>query len=163
MHIAASNDTKPEIRRMVAACLQNSAETALGQHINPLHWEQLAPYLHATTLAPAQVLISQGASDRTVYFIESGSLSVHYEDASGRVRLAIVNAGSAVGEGSFFSHLPRNATVQAASACRVWALTPLRFAELSHRQPATALAVTQALGALVSMRMLDRRRRVSVT
>ena len=163
MYLATSNDTRPDIRRMVAACLQNGKETALGQHINPLHWEQLAPYLHPTALAPAQVQISQGATDRAVYFIESGSLSVHYEDAAGRVRLAIVNAGSAVGEGSFFSHLPRNATVQAAGACQVWALTPMRFAELSHRQPGTALAVTQALGALVAMRMLDRRKRVSVT
>lgn len=163
MYIATSNDTKPDIRRMVAACLQNSKETVLGQHINPLQWEQLASYLHPTTVAPSQVLVSQGATDRTVYFIESGSLSVHYEDTAGRVRLAIVDAGSAVGEGSFFSHLPRNATVQAVGACRVWALTPMRFAELSHRQPGAALAVTQALGALVSMRMLDRRKRVSVT
>lgn len=163
MHMAPSTDNKPDLRPLLAACLQNSKESALGRHINPLHWEQLAPYLQPTTIAQSQVLISQGASDRTVYFIESGSLTVHYEDAAGRVRLAIVEAGSAVGEGSFFSHLPRNATVQAASACRVWGLTPMRFAELSHRLPATALAVTQALGALIAMRMLDRRKRVSVT
>lgn len=163
MHMAQPSDSKTDIKRLVAACLQNSSETALGQHIKPSHWEQLAAYLHPTTIAQGQVLISQGASDRTVYFLESGSLSVHYEDAAGRVRLAIVGPGSAVGEGSFFSHAPRNATVQAASVSRVWGLTPVRFGELSNRQTTTALAVTLALGALVAARMLDRRKRVSVT
>jgi len=163
MHMSHPADSKTDIKRLVTACLQNSSEPALSQHINPLHWEYLASYLQPTTIAQGQVLISQGASDRTVYFIESGSLSVHYEDSAGRVRLAIVGPGSAVGEGSFFSHLPRNATVQAASVSRVWGLTPIRFAELSSRQPATALVVALALGGLVSGRMIDRRKRISVT
>lgn len=75
-------------------------------------------------------------------FIETGSLSVHYEDDAGRVRLAILGAGSAVGEGGFFSHLPRSATVQAVSACKLWRLTPMKFAELSNRQPVIALALS---------------------
>lgn len=163
MHISRPSNSESEIQRLAAACQENSQEPALGRHLHPAEWAQLLPYLHPTPLAPSQVLITQGATDRTIYFIESGSLSVHYEDAAGRIRLAIVGPGSAVGEGSFFSHLPRNATVQAASAGQVWALTPVRFAELSHRNPATALAVALALGGLVAARMLDRRRRVSVT
>lgn len=163
MHIMHSIDGNSDIGRLAMACLENGREPALGQHIPAAQWSQLLPYLHPTQVAPAQILISQGATDRTVYFIESGSLSVHYENAAGQVRLAIVGPGSAVGEGSFFSHQPRNATVQAASASRVWALTALRFAELSKRQPETALAVSQALGGLVAARMLDRRQRVCVT
>jgi CRP-like cAMP-binding protein len=163
MHMAQTSESKTDIKRLVAACLQNSSEAALAQHIKATHWEYLGSYLQPTTIAQGQVLISQGASDRTVYFLESGNLSVHYEDAAGRVRLAIVGHGSAVGEGSFFSHQPRNATVQAASVSRVWALTPVRFSELTNRQPATALAVTLALGALLAVRMLDRRKRISVT
>jgi CRP-like cAMP-binding protein len=111
------------------------------------------------------VLISKGANERSVYFIENGSLSVHYESEStpGRLRMAVVMAGSAVGEGGFFSHRPRNATVQAASPCRVWVLTPIRFGELTNRQPPIALALTLGLGALMSRRMLDRRMRIAVT
>ena len=163
MHLSPAPDYKADIRHLVVACLENVRENALGQHLLPDDWAHLLPYLLPATIEPAQVLISQGATDRAVYFVESGSLSVHYEDAAGRIRLAVVGPGSAVGEGSFFSHLPRNATVQAASASRVWALTPVRFAELRHRQPATAVAVTLALGALIAARMQDRRRRVSVT
>jgi len=57
----------------------------------------------------------QGAKDRTLYLVESGNLTVHFEDSAGYIRQAMVGAGSAVGEGSFFSHLPRSATVQAAT------------------------------------------------
>jgi CRP-like cAMP-binding protein len=163
MHIARPSDNKIDIHRMAAACLENGREPALGKHLHGDAWSQLLPYLHPAQIAASQVLISQGARDRTVYFIESGSLSVHYEDAAGRIRLAIVGPGSAVGEGSFFSHAPRNATVQAARPSRVWAMTPQRFSELAKHHPQTALAVTLALGALVAERMLDRRKRISVT
>jgi CRP/FNR family cyclic AMP-dependent transcriptional regulator len=152
-----------DVKRLITACLQNNNETSLGQYINLAQWELLAPYLQSTSLAQAQVLITQGSTDRTVYFVENGSLSVHYEDESGRVRLAIIGPGTAVGEGSFFSHLPRNATVQAASASRVWGLTNIRFSELCNRLPAVALSVALALGALIASRMADRRKRISIT
>ncbi len=156
-------DDKTEIARLSAACMQNTSEPALGQHIKPAQWEQLAGFLQPATLTQGQTVISQGATERTVYFVETGNLSVHYEDAAGRVRLAIVGPGSAVGEGCFFSHQPRHATVQATSASRVWVLTAVRHAELSNRQPALALAVAMALGALLASRVADRRKRIAVT
>ena len=110
-----------------------------------------------------QVLIEQNASDRTVYFIESGALTVHYEDDKGRLRLASVEPGSAVGEGAFFTRLPRNATVQAASAAKLWSLSPIRFTELTNRQPQLAVEVAMALGSLVSRRLANRPKRVAVT
>jgi CRP/FNR family cyclic AMP-dependent transcriptional regulator len=100
---------------------------------------------------------------RTLYLIESGSLSVHYEDDKGRVRIAVVEAGSAVGEGAFFSRLPRNATVQAATASKIWCMTPIRFTELTNRQPGVALEIAMGLGSLVSRRLMNRPRRVAVT
>lgn len=163
MHIVRPSEIKTATHRMAAACLENAGEPALGKHLHADAWSQLLPYLQPAQIAASQVLISQGARDRTVYFLESGSLSVHYEDAAGRIHLAVVKPGSAVGEGSFFSHAPRNATVQAASPSRVWAMTPQRFTELTKHQPQTALAVALALGALVAERMLDRRKRISVT
>lgn len=159
----AMMDDKSDIQRLAEACQHNDSEPALGQHIKAAHWEQLAGFLQPATMSQGQVLITQGAADRTVYFIESGSLSVHYEDAAGRVKLAIVSAGAAVGEGSFFSHLPRKSTVQAASASRVWVLTAVRFAELCNRQAALALAVSLALGGLLASRLADRRKRIAVT
>lgn len=88
---------------------------------------------------------------------------MHYEDEKARLRMAMVGAGSVVGEGAFFSHRPRSATVQAAAPCRLWALTALRFTELSNRQPAIALGLCMAAGAVLAKRLGNRRRRVAAT
>jgi len=153
----------PNIQGLLAAFVQNHGEDALSKTVTPANWAALATYMQCFTLTPGQVLIKQGLMDRTLYFVETGSLSVHFEDETQRIRLAVVGAGSVLGEGGFFSHLPRNATVQSATQCRMWRIEPLRFAELSHRLPAAALALTMALGAIVCRRMQDRQRRIAVT
>ncbi|MFM2275803.1 MAG: hypothetical protein RL211_1675 [Pseudomonadota bacterium] len=157
------SSNKPDVKGLIQALAQDTADDTLSRAVTPPQWEALATYLQPFSIAESQTLITQGSQDRTVYFIETGSLSVHYEDDAGRVRLAILGAGSAVGEGGFFSHLPRSATVQAVSVCKLWRLTPMKFAELSNRQPATALALVMGLGGLVARRMTDQRRRIAVT
>ncbi len=152
----------PSVRGLIDAVNHNTVEDALSK-VTPAHWEALAPFMQPFTLAPSQMLIAQGSLDRTLYFLESGSLSVHFEDATGKVHLAIVNAGSAVGEGGFFSHMPRNATVQAVGACKLWNLTFIKYADISTKLPRVALALAMALGAIITKRMIDRRKRISIT
>lgn len=152
-----------DVQGLIRAIAQNQSNDCFPLTLFPAQWEVLANYMQPFGLMQGHVLIEQNALDRTLYLIESGSLSVHYEDAKGRVRLAIVGAGSAVGEGAFFTRLPRNATVQAASASKLWCLTPIRFTELSNRHPAIALEIAMALGALVSRRLVNKPKRVAVT
>ena len=152
-----------DIQGLVQAVGQNQTIDSFQPSFTPGQWELLGTYLQPFALTLGQVLIEQGANDRTVYLVESGSLTVHYEDDKGRLRLASVAAGSAVGEGAFFSRQPRNATVQAASPCKIWSLTPIRFTELTNRQPALALEMAMALGSLVSRRLGNRPKRVAVT
>jgi CRP/FNR family transcriptional regulator, cyclic AMP receptor protein len=151
------------VKGLIDAIAHNTVEESLNKTMTAPHWAALAPFLLPFSLAQNQMLIAQGSVDRTLYFLESGSLSVHYEDESGRVHLAILNAGSVVGEAGFFADMPRNATVQAASDCKLWNLTHSRFADLSLKLPRVALALSMALGAILSKRMMDRRRRISVT
>ena len=131
--------------------------------LTPAQWAVLSGYMQASGLAPGQILITQGAEDRTLYFIESGMVTVHFEDPNGKIRLAAVGAGSVIGEGGFFSYMARSATVQAGSACKLWALTPMRFSELSNRHPNVALALAMALGAIMAKRVVSNRRRIAVT
>ncbi len=152
-----------KIGMLMAAFAANLTEDALHRMLTPAQWEIIATYMQPFGLPQGQLLITEGSMDRTLYFIESGSVSVHFEDDGGKVRLAILGPGSAVGEGSFFSQAPRSATVQAVSACALWALNPIRFAELSNRQPGVALALAMALGALTSRRMVNQRRRSAIT
>ena len=35
---------------------------------------------------PPNKLIAQGTDDRMLYFVESGMLTVHFEDAGGKIR-----------------------------------------------------------------------------
>ena len=154
---------KHDIRALADAMAHNAASDCFSPNLTPAQWDVLGSYLQPFSLVQGQVLIEQNATDRTIYLVESGSLSVHYEDSKGRVRLAIVAAGSVVGEGAFFTRLPRAATVHAAGACRLWSLTPMRFGELANRNPALALEIAMALGSVVSRRLANRPRRIAVT
>ncbi|CAN5536187.1 hypothetical protein BH11PSE7_BH11PSE7_11570 [soil metagenome] len=154
---------KFDVKDLIAAIANATVDDALLLNLTPVQWETLAPFLQPLALASGQVLFKQGAADRTLYFIETGNLSVHYEDKQGEVRLAIVGAGSAVGEGSFFSRTPRSATVQAGMPTRLWSLSPMRFSELTNRKPELALAVAMAAGAVVAKRLSNRRKRDAVT
>jgi CRP/FNR family cyclic AMP-dependent transcriptional regulator len=152
-----------DVQGLLKAIALNDSADVFRPALNAQQWEVLATYMQPFALANAQVLIEQNSSDRTVYMVEEGTLTVHYQDGKGRVRLASVGPGSAVGEGAFFTRQPRNATVQAASACKIWALTPIRFTELTNRQPGLAVEVAMALGALVSRRLANRPKRAAVT
>ena len=163
MNVPLRSPVKFDVQGLVQAVAHNQTNDSFKPALTPLQWELLGTYMQPFALMQGQVLIEQNAQDRTLYLIESGSLSVHYEDSQSRVRLAVVGPGSAVGEGAFFTRLPRNATVQAASSSKLWCLTPIRFTELSNRHPNVALELAMALGSLVSRRLVNKPKRIAVT
>jgi CRP/FNR family cyclic AMP-dependent transcriptional regulator len=154
---------KFDLQGLVQAITSNRSNDCFTPQLNATQWELLGGYLTPFALMEGQILIEQGALDRTLYIVETGSLSVHFKDGKERVRLAVVGPGSAVGEGAFFTRLPRSATVQAAGPSKIWCLTPIRFTELSNRQPAVALEISMALGSLVTRRLVNKPKRVAVT
>lgn len=163
MYPPLSSVAKADLQGLLAALAHAPPEDRLELNLSALQWDTLAAYLQPLTLASGEVLFQKDALDRTLFLVERGTLSVHLEDDKGRLRLAMVGAGSVVGEGAFFSHQPRSATVQANNACLLWALNPLRFVELANRQPPLALALSLALGSVMARRMRQRRRRVAST
>ena len=163
MNAPLRNPLKFDVQGLVKVIADNPSSDVFSPNLSAMQWDMLGSYLQPFAVTGGQVLIEQGAEDRTLYVVETGSLTVHYEDHKGRVRLAVVGPGSAVGEGAFFSRQPRSATVQAAGTSKIWSMTPLRFAELSKRQPDLALEIAMALGSLVSRRLANRPRRVAVT
>ena len=151
------------IQALCRAITHNTSYDAFAPALTGQQWELLGEYMQGFDLPTGHVLISQGAMDRTLFFIEAGTLSVHLTGSKGEMQLAILNPGSVVGEGSFFSRSPRSANVLAIGAARVWRLTPVRFAEMSNRQPNLALEIVLALGGVIAKRMVDRLKRVAVT
>jgi CRP/FNR family transcriptional regulator, cyclic AMP receptor protein len=152
-----------DISRLVEAITTNKSDDTLGRFMPAAAWQVLSQYLTLEKVEKGHVVMSQGALDRTLYFVESGVLRVHYEGRGGDMMIALLGPGSVVGEGAFFSQIPRNATVQATQSAFLWALTPKRFEQLSKKDPVTALALSMALGAVISTRMLDVARKIAVT
>lgn len=154
---------RPEIEGLIQAIAHDRADGLLARHVGVPAWYVVADYLQPHRYERGHVLISQGASDRTLYFLESGDLKVDVRTPQGLAQLAILGPGTVVGEGSFFSHQPRAASVAAYSPCKVWSLSPQDFQTLGTRQPAVALSLAMGLGAVVATRLLDVSRRIAVT
>ena len=102
---------------------QNTSYDAFAPALNPQQWEMLAGYLQPFDLAAGQVLIDQGANDRTLFFIESGALSVHMIGDTGQMRWPSSTPARWSARALF---LPAAALRQrvATGAARVWRLTP---------------------------------------
>jgi CRP/FNR family cyclic AMP-dependent transcriptional regulator len=163
MNAPLRGPVKFDIQGLVQAIERNHSLDNFSPNLTPFQWEVLSSYMQPFSMRQGQVLIERKALDRTLYLVESGGLTVHYEDDKGRLRIALVEPGSAVGEGAFFTRAPRAATVQAASPSKVWCLTPIRFTELSNRNPNVALEIAMALGSLISRRLVNKPKRVAVT
>ena len=151
------------IQDLVRSISLNTSDDAFAPALTPQQWEILGNYMQPFELLAGQALIERGALDQTLFFVESGALSVHVMNKAGQVRMIILNPGAVVGEGAFFSHLPRVATAAATGACRMWRMSAIRFLEMAQRQPGLTLEFTLALGAVIARRMANRSRRVAVT
>jgi len=88
MNAAMPSDTRFDILNLALAMKHSNALDAVPLNLQDAQWRQLADYLQPVNLQQGQVLIEQGVKDRTVYFVESGGLTVHYEDDKDRIRLA---------------------------------------------------------------------------
>jgi len=128
MNAPMRNPVRFDVQGLVKAIEQNASNDSFAPALSPVQWEMLGSYLQPTEVKTGQVLIAQNATDRTLYVVESGSLAVHYEDSKGRVRLAVVGPGSAVGEGAFFTRQPRSATVLGSLVSRRLTNKPKRAA-----------------------------------
>ena len=143
-----------EIDELVRALQSLNAEDAFRAHLSLDQWRTIAPYLARHQIRAGDLLIKQGDADRAMYFIAQGSLQIFVTGAPpGSSRVAILRAGSVVGEPGLFGDSPRLANVEAMTPCVVWALRGPRLEELAQRAPALALELLRAAGAVMAIRM----------
>lgn len=152
-----------DIHNLARSINNCQASDALRCNFSLPHWNVLGVFMQPFPLNSGQILIEQGAHDSTLYFIESGTLSAHCEDEKERIQMALVGAGTVVGEGSFFSRQPRRATVLASTQCKLWCLTSIRFKDLANQHGPIALELTLAMGSVMAKRLCIRPKRVAVT
>lgn len=143
-----------DITRLVQAMQTLNAEDAFRPRLNLDQWRVIAPYLTRHEIRAGDLLVKQGDADRTMYMLAQGSLQVFVSGgAPGANRIAILRAGSVVGEPGLFTDGPRMANVEAMTVCEVWALRGPRFEELCQRTPALALELLRAAGNVMAVRM----------
>jgi CRP-like cAMP-binding protein len=133
-----------------------NAEDAFRPRLDAAQWRTLAQYLSRHEVRAGDKLLVQGERDRALYLLGQGSLQVYMAaGAPGSSRIAILRPGAVCGEPGLFSDAPRMATVEAMTACVVFALRPPRFEELAQRVPMVAVEVLRAAGAVMAQRMRD--------
>ena len=143
-----------DIAPLVQAMQTLNAEDAFRARLTLDQWRVVAPYLTRHEIRSGDLLIKQGDADRSMYFLAQGSLQVFVTGGvPGSSRIAILRAGSVVGEPGLFNDGPRMANVEAMTACEVWALRGPRLEELSQRSPALVLEILRAAGNVMAVRM----------
>ena len=143
-----------EINELVQAVQSLNAEDAFRARLNLEQWRTIAPYLTRHDIRSGDLLIKQGDADRSMYFLAQGSLQVFVTGGPpGSNRIAILRAGSVVGEPGLFGETARMANVEAMTACVVWALRGPRLEELAQRSPALALELLRTAGSVMATRM----------
>jgi len=143
-----------ELNQLVQAIQTLNAEDAFRARLTLDQWRTIAPYLTRHDIRAGDLLIKQGDTDRSMYFLGQGSLQVFVTGGPpGSNRIAILRAGSVVGEPGLFTDGPRMANVEAMTPCAVWALRGPRLEELAQRSPALALELLRAAGGVMATRM----------
>ena len=118
-------------------------------------WERVFRQGVHRSLTASEVLIESGARDRSLHFVVSGDFEVGiaYVDGMSMSTVAQINAGTVIGEQSFFDGHPRSANVWAVSEGEVLTLPFEAFERLAADEPALARDLTFALARVLSLRL----------
>jgi CRP/FNR family transcriptional regulator, cyclic AMP receptor protein len=143
-----------ELTDLVQAIQTLNADDAFRARLTLDQWRSVATYLTKHDVRAGDLLIKQGDTDRSLYFLGAGTLQVFVTGGPpGSSRIAILRSGSVVGEPGLFGDGLRMANVEAMTPCTVWALRGPRLEELSQRSPALALELMRAAGGVMATRM----------
>jgi CRP-like cAMP-binding protein len=143
-----------EIDELVQAVQTLNAEDAFRARLSLEQRRAIAPYLTRHEIRAGDLLIKQGDADRTMYLLAQGSLQVFMTGGPpGSNRIAILRAGSVVGEPGLFGDSPRMANVEAMTSCVVFALRGPRLEEMAQRLPVLALELLRTAGGVMAARM----------
>ncbi|MDH3208783.1 MAG: cyclic nucleotide-binding domain-containing protein [Burkholderiaceae bacterium] len=143
-----------DVNELVQALQTLNADDAFRARLSNEQWRTLSNYLTRHEIRSGDLLVKQGDTDRTMYFLAKGSMQVFATGgAPGSNRIAILRPGSVVGEPGLFGDGERTANVEAMTPCTVWAMRSPRFEELVQRAPSLAVEILRAAGGVLAARM----------
>ena len=118
-------------------------------------WKQLFRFTSTRRVTAGEALIRHGEPDRTLYFVLHGDLEVivHSGDGLSMGRVALVGAGSVLGELAFFDGGPRSAGAWAVDDCEVAAMTRDQYAAFERAVRPSRANLLFALGRILAIRL----------
>ena len=121
----SSADPESAVARFRAGTAATSVEALLLPNWDDDDWKQLFRFTSTRRVPAGEALIRRGEPGRTLYFVLHGQLEViaHSGDGLSLGRMAVVSAGSVLGEQAFFDARPRSAGAWAVDDCEVAAMS----------------------------------------
>ena len=118
-------------------------------------WKQLFQSTSVRRVMAGDALIRHGEPDRTLYFVLRGQLEVIVRSGDGLSlgQVAVVGAGSILGEMAFFDGGPRSASAWAVDDCEIAAMAPDQYSAFEKASPALAHQLLFALGRILATRL----------
>jgi CRP/FNR family cyclic AMP-dependent transcriptional regulator len=160
LHMPVHNIPSAALEAAVSRFRAGSSLATMGEALLLTHWrdddwKELFRFIGIRQLPAGEALLRRGEPDRTLYFVLHGELEViaHSGDGLTLGRVALVPAGSVLGEQAFFDGGPRSAGAWAVDRCEVAAMTPEQFAQFEKSSPALARDLLFALGRILAIRL----------
>jgi CRP-like cAMP-binding protein len=158
--MAVDTSSPKDLEAAIATFRAGIADAAAGEGLLLSDWrdeecKQLFRFTSTRNVNPGDALIRHGEPDRTLYFVLQGSLEVIAPSSDGLSmgRVALVKAGSVLGEQAFFDGGPRSASAWAVDDCEVAAMTPDQYAAFEQSTPNLARKLLFALGRTLAIRL----------
>jgi CRP/FNR family cyclic AMP-dependent transcriptional regulator len=125
-------------------------------------WSKLLSRTRSRPFRASEVVIQRGAADRDLHLVVAGSLEVGITQVDGVsiAPLAKINAGSVIGEQSFFDGQPRSANVWGVADGELLLMEFDEFARFGREEPALARDMLLALARILSTRLRNTTYRV---
>ena len=139
-------DMRPEASSQAAAVLLPDASEA--------DWATLLEFTRALRFGAGQTILKAGSGGRSLYILLEGTLEVLAPSKFGRQRrIGRLEAGSLVGEVSFFDGAPRSAGVRALTPVVLAEMTLQDFERLADHHPGLARSLLLDLGRILAGRL----------
>ncbi len=117
-------------------------------------WATLLAHTQTRRFDPGEVIVTDGEVDRSLYLVLEGELAVMASRGRrGYRKIAVVGAGSVIGELAFFDGGARSALVRAATPAVLAEMSPGSFDALAVASPALARQLLFDLGRILARRL----------
>lgn len=116
-------------------------------------WAKLLKHTQTQLYDAGQMVIKTGAKEQSMFIVSFGMLEVLMKQGGQMRRIALIQAGSVVGEQSFLDGRPRSADIRAATDCQILQLSRDSFEIFAAREPTLARAFLFDLGRILSLRL----------